>query len=332
VPGLTAWNRQALNEGRISALEADPPPALTTGQRVRGGVAVLNRQAVSPFNAFVEYRLGAAELRRPGMGIQPMERGILTHAALEAFYAAVPDRASAAALSVAQREAILRPALEQVLRSVTESSDAALRYLAEVELRQQLTRLHAFLDVDLARDDFTVVACEAQHDVTIGPVSLRLKLDRLDRLASGGLLVIDYKTGRVDRQSWNPDRPRDLQLPLYATAIAPDAVAIAFAQVAAQQVGYDGVGDDSVTGVPGLRSPGRRVRVQVRYQYPRSVDIIESWSELRRIWREVLETLASEFAGGDVRIDPRNPDSGRGQFAVLSRVYDAGADLSGDDE
>ena len=35
-----------------------------------------------------------------------------------------------------------------------------------------------------------------------------------------------------------------------------------------------------------------------------------------------LEELAAEFVDGDFRFDPLNPDSARGQFAVLSRVYD----------
>jgi hypothetical protein len=43
-----------------------------------------------------------------------------------------------------------------------------------------------------------------------------LRLDRIDRLNDGSLLVIDYKTGDVSPKSWDLPRPDDVQLPLYA--------------------------------------------------------------------------------------------------------------------
>jgi hypothetical protein len=45
----------------------------------------------------------------------------------------------------------------------------------------------------------------------------------------------------------------------------------------------------------------------------------------------LLEDLAKQFAKGDFRLDPRNPDSARGQFAVLSRIFDAGIGIWEDD-
>jgi hypothetical protein len=52
---------------------------------------------------------------------------------------------------------------------------------------------------------------------------------------------------------------------------------------------------------------------------------------LRAAWGEVLLSLAEQFAAGDFRLDPRNPDSATGQFAVLSRIYDEGVGLYEDD-
>ena len=45
---------------------------------------------------------------------------------------------------------------------------------------------------------------------------MKLRLDRLDRLNDGSLLVIDYKSGNVAIKSWELPRPDDVQLPLYA--------------------------------------------------------------------------------------------------------------------
>ena len=40
---------------------------------------------------------------------------------------------------------------------------------------------------------------EQLHEVRIGPLQRSLKLDRLDELADGSEIIIDYKTGTVNR-------------------------------------------------------------------------------------------------------------------------------------
>jgi hypothetical protein len=102
----------------------------------------------------------------------------------------------------------------------------------------------------------------------------------------------------------------------------PDAAAVAFAQISVQGIQYDGVGVVDL-GIAGIRAPGSRARIEVKYQAPRTEAVINSWEELREAWAELLRTLAEQFAAGDYRLDPRNPASARGQFAVLSRIYDS---------
>jgi ATP-dependent helicase/nuclease subunit B len=317
------WNELQLESISAEKLCDDPPPPWETGRVVRGGVSVLNRQAISPLNAFIERRLGATEINRPVVGINAMQRGNITHRALELFYAATPTRTQAAALGDTERRAVIRAALEEAVKGLPGIRARFVRNLADREIDIQLERIEEFLALDFVRDDFEVIEREQLHEVCIGPLAFRLKLDRLDALTDGSLVVIDYKTGGVNRQSWNPAAPRDVQLPLYVTAFVPDAAAIAFAQVATVGIAYDGVGHEDV-GIRGVRSPGKKQVVQVRYQHPQSGELIESWEELRQEWARVLEVLAAAFAAGDFRLDPRNPDSASGQFAVLSRLYDEG--------
>ncbi len=324
------WNELIAAHGRTEWLEQDPPPPLTAEQPVRGGASVLNLQAISPLNAFIEKRLGAAEIQAPPLGIDARERGNLVHRALELFYTECPDRATAAALSLDEQHARLAAALREALAALPGINDAFIQKIADFELAQQLPRLAAFVELDLQRPDFRVVACEQTHSVAIGKLQLRLKLDRLDELAGGRKLVIDYKTGGINRQAWNPAKPRDLQLPLYVTAVVPGAAAVAFAQISVQGIQYDGVGVPD-TNIVGIRAPGSRAVVEVKYQHPRTGAVIQSWDELRDAWAELLHALAQQFADGDYRLDPRNPASARGQFAVLSRIYDTGIGVYEDD-
>lgn len=324
-PAAGGWNAAVFGSCPRELLRADLPPPLAAGTRARGGSAVLSKQAVSPINAFMETRLGAAEIELPAAGLSPLHKGNLTHAALEVLYTAAPSQRALAALDPAERDALLLRGLRRAARRVPGSADPFMRRLLEQEFALQLQRITAFLELDLQRPEFVAVATESRCEAAqVGPLVFDLRLDRLDTLTDGRQLVIDYKTGQVNRQNWNPATPGDLQLPLYVTAVVPEARGIAFAQIAALNVAYDGVGHPDLA-IDGIRSPGARARIQVRYQAPSSAATIESWDELRDAWRECLLRLAAEYAAGDFRLDPRNPASGTGQFAVLSRVYDDAA-------
>ena len=316
------WNEVAATDRQAVLLEDDPPPALPLGNKVRGGASVLNLQAISPLNAFIEKRLGAAEIESPAVGISARERGNLIHRVLELFYTAYPDRAAAAQLSPENRQGALEAFFREAVATLPGIDAAFMQRIIEFEIAQQVPRLTAFIDLDLQRSDFKVIACEKKYLATIASLQLHLKLDRLDELADGRKFIIDYKTGLISRQAWNPAKPRDMQLPLYATTIVPDAAAVAFAQISVQGIQYDGVGVADF-GIAGIRSPGSRPRIEVKFQHPHNDAAINSWQELRDAWAGLLLSLAEQFAAGDYRLDPRNPASARGQFAVLSRIYDS---------
>ena len=89
------------------------------------------------------------------------------------------------------------------------------RYL-ELE-EQRLTKLVTeWLDYEATRIAFEVADTEVKRTVHIAGLTLDLRLDRIDRLNDGSLLVIDYKSGDVSPNSWELPRPDDVQLPLYA--------------------------------------------------------------------------------------------------------------------
>ncbi len=117
-PPWANWNERAAGAGELELLQPDRPPPLRGNAIVRGGASVLNRQAVSPLDAFVEKRLGAVELQRPPVGIDARHRGILVHSALEAFYTELPSRSEVAALDTDARGRIVRDALERALQAL----------------------------------------------------------------------------------------------------------------------------------------------------------------------------------------------------------------------
>jgi ATP-dependent helicase/nuclease subunit B len=73
---------------------------------------------------------------------------------------------------------------------------------------------------------------ESEHEMQLGPVKLVGRIDRIDRLPDGSLLVMDYKT---EGRATTVDRVRrpaeDTQLAFYAALLEEDTLAAAYVNV-----------------------------------------------------------------------------------------------------
>jgi ATP-dependent exoDNAse (exonuclease V) beta subunit len=78
--------------------------------------------------------------------------------------------------------------------------------------------------------------------IEIARFELQVRIDRIDELGDGSLAILDYKTSeRGTPNDWLRDRPRDVQLPLYACHAAARVSAAAIAAVTADAK-YRGIG------------------------------------------------------------------------------------------
>jgi ATP-dependent helicase/nuclease subunit B len=141
---------------------------------------------------------------------------------------------------------------------------------------------------------------ESDVVMTFAGLELAGKIDRLDRLPDGRLMLIDYKTGRTSRTAWLPE-PRivDPQLPAYAVSMPSAPAAITFARIRPDDLRFDGVadGDPGAAGVIPLADAGPRYRE------------VGSWQALLSGWRGRLDALAGDFLAGHAAVDPRDADA-----------------------
>ena len=136
----------------------------------------------------------------------------------------------------------------------------------------------------------------------------------MDRLATGGHALIDYKTGRPTPNDWLGERPEDPQLPLYALNAKEDIAVVAFAKLKTGAMRYMGFSEGKEA-IPGVKS---------------AVD----WDALIASWRKELESLGSGFAAGDARVDPKNllKTCRYCDLQPLCRVYERVSALGDDQE
>ena len=311
---LTGGGRRPASLGLVdgSGMEtlSDPVPPVTS-RKIRGGVRTLSMHSICPLRAFIESRLGAVPLEVVRPGLSAAQRGVAAHAAAQRLLRELPEMQEIASWSVAERAQRIDRSSRQALSRLFGTAQGRLRPLFLLELGRLRSILSALLEVDLARTTFRLVAVEQPMEVTLGGMELSCRIDRIDQLERGGALaIIDYKTGsRHTPGDWLKERPRDLQLPLYASFLEGEVEAVAIAVLQLRNPGYKGFW------MKPEQFPGRSARL------PSGLTL----SGQRKRWRARLEELATEFACGDGRIFMRESKAAGGAFATLTRVHEHNA-------
>ena len=266
---------------------------------VRGGSRILTYQSQCPFKAFAVARLGAEDWDPAEAGLTPAQRGQILHAILRSIWGGPPDgiRSLDDLMGLPGREAFVESHVKRVMREEVPPSVLELmprRYLDLEEIR--LARLVSeWLNYEAERVRFSVAGTEVDRTINITGLTLKLRIDRIDRLADGSLFVIDYKTGDVSPKAWDLPRPDDVQLPLYACfALDQDPGGLAFAKLRAFDWEFAGFAVDArALLLAGLSKKNALVKD------PLTPDKL-------REWRTHIEELARDFVAGRSAVDPRD--------------------------
>ena len=268
--------------------------------KVKGGVYVLTAQSQCPFKAFATARLAAQGWESAEAGLTASQRGNLLHAVLHSVWAGPPDgiRTHADLKSLTDLEAFVAGHVQRVLAHELRPHQHELmprRYLELEELR--LTKLVTeWLQYEAKRVEFEVADTEVKRTVHFAGLTLNLRLDRVDRLNDGSLLVIDYKSGTVSPNAWELPRPEDVQLPLYAGfALESDEVlgGLVFAKVRGGDMEFAGrVFDPAAT---------LSADINARSSLAKNKLTLDQLLD----WHNCIEQLARDFIGGKAEVNPR---------------------------
>jgi probable DNA repair protein len=313
---FAARNVETLDDWRVAALPA--------GVALRSGVSVFRDQAACAFRAFAAHRLGADGIEHPREGLNALERGTLVHEALAFFWTDVRTHAALAALDDAARAARVRDAVDQAIAKFAPQRRSLLmsRFI-DLE-RARLTRLLLeWLEIDRGREPFEVLPPEAQEDVEIAGLRLRVRPDRIDRLPDGREALIDYKTGNVRPAQWFGARPDEPQLLAYALTRTPRPAALAFAVVRAGECAVRGVAEDEGFGA-GIDA----------LEKAKAADKAQDWPAQLAAWSATLDVLGAQFRGSEVRADPKHgaQTCRLCAFGALCRIGDVRHDSAGEEE
>ena len=312
-------------QGTLCETVCEPEPAAVVPwplERVAGGSDVLKRQAACGFQSFAVKRLGADALEEESWGLDAGERATLLHHALEELWSAEPVAEGAGKLHSSDdlERALVHGDLDEILRAaIARRFASAMRaasgdpwraaYLA-LEQKRLHTRLAWWLDVERERAPFRVVGLEQRlegarigfapglaGDGPTGALRLNLRADRVDEVAGGRRLILDYKTAdRVGSVLWQGERLDEPQLPIYALFGGIENVAgIAFAQIRPGRTRLHALAEDPSAQLGG---PARDSDA------PADKRLLPE--EMRNQWDHALRALAGQFARGEAPVNPKH--------------------------
>lgn len=265
-----------------------PPVEEQERQQLTGGSSILRNQAICPFAAFAIHRLGAKAPLPAYQGLSPIDRGHILHNSLASFWLEVKTQQQLLALDEEKQAALLRSHVEAAIAPYKKRAPDIMgpRY-TELEISRQCHLITQWLNQEKLRPSFSVKDIETTLKVDFHGLPLTLRLDRLDQLDNGQLIVIDYKTGSPNLNQWQGDRPEEPQLPLYAVCYSAEIHALMFVEVNARQVRPIGLGDltephDGITPIAQAKQ-----------------DLPEDWQQTCEHWNKTLTQLTEDFLQGE---------------------------------
>jgi len=303
---LPAWQE---DDWRTTVANAEHPrldpllmPGKLTHGTARGGSSILKHQALCPFRAFASNRLGADGLETPADGISAMLHGSLVHSVLEHFWIETKTQAALLALD---EESLGKRVRKHVDFVTTEERGLKQRpAFRGVEAERVYRHVMDYLELDKDRDTFEVVGFEKEILPEIEGQTVRLIIDRVDRLPSGEEIIIDYKTGKEEPKKWFGDRPENPQLPLYAISAEKTPAAVVFGIIRDDGCLYKGVVQQGglLPGLPPKATKANQYLIDAGYEMPKTIET----------WRQVLHHLMADFLAGEAAVDPKtDPKTGQ---------------------
>ena len=263
--------------------DGQAPPLAAKGE-TRGGTGLIKAQSQCPFQAFAKYRLHARRPEDASFGFDALDRGSFVHKALELAWKRLRTSQNLRQIGSDDLKILVNECIQQ---AVGMDDSGPLHQLSVFTERERLeTVILDWLEIERGRaQDFEVVHVEEEQKFEVPGLSLNVRLDRIDRLRDGSLVLIDYKSGKQSKPKLDGPRPAEPQLLVYAAAATAPVEGVFFGQLKPREV--------KAVGYSRVKQFGGR-----------SVEAKKDWDDYLEKSRDSIYKLADEFVRGVSEVRP----------------------------
>lgn len=309
------WRGKLARESYVPAaldpLEDSYAPPFECAELARGGTNLIKSQSLCSFRGFAEFRLDAKLPEDACFGYDGRDRGGFLHEAMRIVWQRLQSQRQLRATPVEELRMLVR---EAVTRAVEDSPESPFYQLATQAERERLEELILdWLAIESRRvQPFTVQTVEEKLNYDLAGLRLALRLDRIDRLDNGHLVLIDYKSGPQTRSKLKGERPPEPQLLVYAAAVSEPVDGIFFAQLRPRELKAIGFSRD-------------------RHFSGQTAEVRNDWDMYLAQSRVNVEKIAKGFLEGLAAVDPIKGACEYCNLKPLCRIYEQSAPEGEDD-
>ena len=284
---MPVWSGRLARQSYVPAVleevaDGTAPPYVAS-ESARGGTSIIKSQSLCPFRAFAEFRLAAQSPEDACFGFDARQRGGFLHEAIQRVWQELRTHARLCSIENSELRAIVHDA---VTNAVGIEKAPFQQFAAAAERERLEALILEWLEIERYRKQpFTVETVEQEQYYEISGLRLRLRVDRVDRLENGRLILIDYKSGKQTRTKLEGVRPVEPQLLVYTACLGQDVDGIFFAQLKPRELRAIGFSRDP-------QFAGNAVKV------------IRDWDDFLYDSRASIEAIAAGFVAGHAAIDP----------------------------
>jgi len=266
-----------------------------TLKKVSGGSSVIKNQAQCPFKAYMYHRLELKPQPLEQLGVNALDRGIILHTVLEKFWLKYQTSIRLNQLTSSSIE----NSLTDIYNEWIIKKHVYPEVIHQLELNRTIKIIKKWLSEEQKRPPFIVESLETTCNFTVNNLQFNLRVDRIDKLANGNYLIIDYKTSKkpLSVNQWQTPRVNEPQLPIYALANTQKSHAIAFVTINANIQKIHGLSqyDTEISGIKAIQ-----------------------WQTQLADWENDIVNLVAQFQAGYAAVNPKT--SGTCQFCELASI------------
>ncbi len=295
--------RQSYTPTSLDDIEDSEAPPYRQREQNRGGTYIIKAQSQCPFRAFAEMRLNASTLEDACFGLDARERGSGLHKALQLVWQQLQTLARLCSIADDQLRSLVTEAINQAVKIEQDSPFRKQNVLAERERLEEL--ILDWLRIERNRKQpFTIETTEQERSFKMAGLDLRLRIDRVDRLKNGKLVLIDYKSGEPKGKQLEGERPAEPQLLVYAAAMEQDVDGIFFGQLKPRD----------------LRGVGFS---RQKHFSDRTAKLKDDWDSFMQESHHNIERIARGFVEGLATVDPIKGACDYCSMGPFCRVYES---------